>query len=52
MEETERRERDIGEPPEPCEECGGTGSFWRKEAGGSLSGSRTLCRRCLGTGQK
>ena len=35
-----------------CAHCGGAGSFWQKESGGSLSGSRTLCRRCLGTGAK
>lgn len=38
-----------GEAPEPCEECGGSGSFWQKEEGGSLSGRRTLCPRCQGT---
>ncbi len=36
--------------PDPCEKCNGEGSFWQKEEGGSLSGSRTLCSRCLGTG--
>ncbi|KKL50246.1 hypothetical protein LCGC14_2307420 [marine sediment metagenome] len=34
---------------EDCKMCDGEGSFWKKEEGGSLSGSRTLCRRCLGT---
>ena len=34
---------------EPCEKCNGEGSFWQKESGGSLSGTRTLCPRCLGT---
>ena len=38
--------------PEPCEACHGEGSFWKKEEGGSLSGSRTLCRRCLGSKEK
>jgi len=38
------------EAPEPCEECDGEGSFWQKEKGGGLSGSQTLCSRCLGTG--
>ena len=33
-----------------CGECKGEGSFWQKQAGGSLSGRRTLCPRCLGTG--
>ncbi len=37
------------EAPEPCEKCKGAGSFWKKEEGGSLSGTRTLCPRCLGT---
>ncbi len=35
--------------PKPCEMCDGAGSFWKKEEGGSLSGSRTLCPQCLGT---
>jgi DnaJ-class molecular chaperone len=33
-----------------CGKCEGKGSFWQKAAGGSLSGTRTLCPRCLGTG--
>jgi len=46
----ERRARMGGpEAPEPCEKCDGAGSFWQKEKGGRLSGSRTLCSRCLGT---
>ena len=47
MEEKERR--DIGEASETCKTCDGKGSFWQKEDGGRLSGSRTLCRSCLGT---
>ena len=46
----EQRSRMGGpEAPEPCETCGGEGSFWQKRDGGSLSGSRTLCPRCLGS---
>lgn len=41
---------DHGHPHDGCEECGGTGSFWKKGPGGRLSGSRTLCSHCLGTG--
>jgi DnaJ-class molecular chaperone len=43
-------EDDRPEAPEPCDKCNGAGSFWqKKEGGGSLSGSRTLCPKCLGT---
>ena len=47
LEERRRREPPRGEP---CERCDGAGSFWEKRVGGSLSGCRTLCTRCLGTG--
>ena len=45
MEESVRRERDIGEKPEPCGECGGQ-SF---EEGEWPDGYKD-CPRCLGTG--
>lgn len=49
-EKRERREKDIGETPSyPCKRCEGRGSFLKMEPG-TLSGCRTLCPRCLGTG--
>ena len=50
--ESRRRERTQAREPnmeEPCGNCDGEGSFWQKEEGGNLSGSRTLCSLCLGT---
>ena len=47
LEERRRREPPIGDP---CERCDGAGSFWHKEPGGNLSGCRTLCPHCQGTG--